>query len=327
MTSDATARANALVADRRPAAVALGHELADIVDDPEAFVLALTRGLDELADPAYEAEQERIAPGSGPTIGVRAPLWAEVQRPLRRSLRQSSSASALSLAQRLATSDFRDVRLFALPCLRRSLADDPERSWQLMRRLAGGAAEWISVDSLADLWAYGLLLEAHRWAELEQLVYSPRQGERRLVGSSLARIPYQLPPGDRASRLDPTQPLALIASLMGDDADLVQKALSWALREWSRLDHLAVERLLEAQARIAVETDDGHRAWVIRDSLQFVDPAVAAALRARLAGIRRRPRAGPTSTASQVAAAFAAPAALTQRALAQQGERFAGSRA
>ena len=62
-----------------------------------------------------------------------------------------------------------------------------------MRRLARRAADWISVDELADLFAQGVLLERFRWAELEQLVYSSDKWERRLVGSTLARLPYEVP--------------------------------------------------------------------------------------------------------------------------------------
>ena len=208
------------MAGRIARASALGNTLAAQVNDPEGFTGTLTRDLHELADPAYGAEQERVAPGSGPTIGVRAPLVAAAIRPVRRTLQRSSSATALSLAQRLAASPYRDVRLLSLPCLRRALDDDRERAWQLMRRLAGGAEDWISIDSMADLWAHGILLEGYRWAELEQLVYSPRRGERRLVGSTLARIPHQLPRAERSLRLDPTAPLALVESLMGDDQEI-----------------------------------------------------------------------------------------------------------
>ena len=41
-----------------------------------------------------------------------------------------------------------------------------------MRRMARAAHDWISVDSLADVFARGILAEPFRWAEIEQLVYS-----------------------------------------------------------------------------------------------------------------------------------------------------------
>ncbi len=43
--------------------------------------------------------------------------------------------SALHLAQRLTETEHRDLRLYAHVPLRRALLDDPEMTWQLMRRL------------------------------------------------------------------------------------------------------------------------------------------------------------------------------------------------
>ncbi len=316
-------QAAARVAQRLPQARGLGLALADLIDDPEAFTRALTEGLEALSDDAYANEQERVAPGSGVVIGTRWPLIHAVERALRRPLRESSSSSALWLAQRLASSEFREVRLFSLPCLERSLPDDPERSWQLLRRLGRGARDWISVDTLASVYAQGILLELFRWAELEQLVYSKQNMERRLVGATLARMPYEVQGAPvRSTALDAGRALELVSTLIGDADDQVQKALSWALREWSRVDRVAVERLLDREATLAARTDDGHRAWVIRDSLALIDPRVAAALREQLANVRKRGSAPSTSEASRAAANFAAPLALADSAVAQQGERF-----
>lgn len=317
-------RAAALVAERLPQARGLGLALAELIDDPEAFTRALTEGLEQVSDEAYAAEQERVAPGSGAVIGTRWPLVHAIERALRRPLRESSSSSGLWLAQRLASSEFREVRLFSLPCLERSLPDDPERSWQLMRRLGRGARDWISVDTLASVYAQGILLEPFRWAELEQLVYSKQNMERRLVGATLARMPYEIQ--GRAARnqvLDTRRALGLVSTLMGDADDQVQKALGWALREWSRVDRVAVEGLLDREATVAARTGDGHRAWVIRDSLTLIDPRVATELRAQLADVRRRGSSPSTSEASRAAATFSAPLDLADAVVAQQGERFA----
>jgi hypothetical protein len=322
--------AAAFVEEHLPEARGLGTTLADLTEDPESFTRVLTEGLQRLTDPVYEREQERVAPGSGATIGVRWPLVHAVQRTLRRPLAEASSSSALWLAQRLSSSEYREVRLFSLPCLLRALPDDPERAWQLMRRLARGSHDWISVDSLAEVYATGILAESFRWAEIEQLVYSEHRMERRLVGSTLARMPYAMNAAARRTGVPATlagRALELVGQLIGDADDQVQKSLSWALREWSRVARVAVEQLLDEQTRTAVRTADGNRAWVIRDSLALIDPRVAVGLRTQLTGIRRRPGGPSTSPASQAASTFLGGAAaaeqLADRAVAMQGERFA----
>ncbi len=286
MTSETSQQAATFVAERLPIAHALGLALADLVTQPDAFLATLTDGLAGLADAGYAAEQERVAPGSGLVIGVRTPLSHEIERVLRPALRETSSSQLLDLAVRLMVADTREVRLFALPCLSHSLADEPERAWQLLRRVARAARDWISVDSLAEVYARGILAEAFRWAELEQLVYSDQRMERRLVGSTLARMPYVVA-ADRRQELDTGAALALIGLLMGDADDQVQKALSWAIRSWSRVDQRAVAAFLTEQAEIAVEGDDGYRAWVIRDAAQHQPAEVVSRLRDRVAGIRK----------------------------------------
>lgn len=325
MTSEVTAHARAFVEEHLPRARGLGIALADQIDEPEAFVTTLQEGLENLADDAYAAEQQRVAQGSGAVIGVRWPLWRAVARQLRTPLAESSPASAVWLAQRLVTSPIREIRLFALVPLERSLATDPERTWQLLRRLGHAANDWISVDAMADLIAQGILREPFRWAELEQLVYSPHRWERRLVGSTLARLPFQVP-APRRGQIDPRHHgLAVIESLIGDADPAVQKALGWALREWTRVDQQGVSALLLAEADRAALTDDGHRSWVIRDALSAQPPEVAREVRARISAIRRRTGSPATSVASKVAASYGDSLARADQAVDSQGERMAGA--
>jgi 3-methyladenine DNA glycosylase AlkD len=326
LTSDVSARAQAWVDERLPEARGLGEQLAELIDDPEAFVSALQEGFERLADPAYAAEQERVAPGSGAVIGVRWPLVRAVGRQLRAPLLEGSSASAISLAQRLVRAEIRELRLFATVALDASLADDPERTWQVLRRLARAANDWISVDAMADLVARGIIAEPRRWAELEQLIYSSSRWERRLVGSTLARMPFQVPASQRRT-LDGVRGLMLIEALIGDADEQVQKALGWALREWTRVHAPGVAALLEAEATTAVREDDGHRAWVIRDALSSQPGDVARSLRHRIAGVRRRTTAPATSRAAAVAGEFVSALEGAERVVRQQGERMAGVRA
>jgi len=327
--SEATTRANAFVAEHLEAATALGHDLADLVGEPEAFAVALAEGLAPLADPEYTALAERLSPDVPAELLVRGPLTEAVQRPIKAALREGSSMTALHLGHRLVLAPERSLRLFAVPCLRRALAEDPEQTWQLMRRMARNAGDWVEIDMLADVWARGVLAEPFRWAELEQLAYSELTYERRLVGATLATIPHRVPTA-RRHELRPVaveRALEMIRQLMGDAETMVQKALSWALREWTRVDPEAVAAFVQAEADIASAAGDGARAWVIRDSLSKQPSARAASLREQLEGIRRDAKAPSTSIASTQAAAFAAALSNSNDAVAAQGDRYTRSRA
>ena len=302
-TSPVTERAHAFVAARLPDARALAEAVAALVDQPDTLVRELEDGLAALADPPYLDEVRRMTPGLRAAFGVRTPLLRPIHAALRRACRRRPDV-ALWVAERLDREPYLEVRLLAPTLLRLSLEPDPERSWQLIRGMARAADNWIAVDGLAGVAALGILLESYRWSELEQLVYAPSPWERRFVGSTIASLPFEVVPEDRP-RLAGGPALELIGQLIGDADENVQKALSWALRNWTRVDPAGVARFLDEQAARAASDADGHRAWVVRDALSALDAAQAARLRALLAGLRRVPGAPATSSASAASAAFA----------------------
>jgi 3-methyladenine DNA glycosylase AlkD len=302
--SETTARAVAFVAAHREQAEGLGRSLIDSIHDPDAFARELEAGFAGLADPEYLEGEQRVAPGLGPVLGVRWPLNAAVARGFREAAKGQSPTILLFVADRLFRSEPLEIRWFAFGILEQLVVNEPERTWQLLRRAAREAGDWITVDTLAHPYGRGILLEPYRWAELEQLVFSPNRWERRLVGSTIATMPFI----DRRRGRQPevaSHGLELIDQLIGDDQPDVQKALSWALRSLIVIDAEAVAAFLAAQTETAQATGDGHRAWVIRDTVPKLSAATANDLRARLDGIRRRPGAPSTSRAAETAAQFA----------------------
>ena len=301
--SEVTARAVAFVAARRERAEELGRALGEDISDPEAFATNLRAAMSELADPEYLEGEQRVAPGLGPVLGVRWPLNAAIARGFRTATHSDSPTQILFIADRLFREEYLEIRWFSFGLLERTVRTDPERSWQLLRRASREAGDWITVDTLAHPVGLGVLLEPYRWAELEQLVFSPSRWERRLVGSTVATIPHV----DRRRGREPevaVHGLGLIEQLVGDEEPDVQKALAWALRSLGVVDKDAVEAFCIREAETAKHESDGHRAWVIRDVLPKLDTAVADRIRADVEGIRRRPGAPSTSKAAATATQF-----------------------
>lgn len=301
--SPTTQRAVAFVAERKPAAEELGASLAEHVGDPDAFATALRRGLEGLADPEYQDGMRYVAPGIGQVHGVRRPLLAAVSRGFRHETRGERPTQLLFIADRLFREPHLEARWFAFGLLERTLEADAERTWQLLRRAAREAGDWVTVDDLAHPYGIGLAAEPYRWAELEQLVYSPSRWERRLIGSTIATMTHGNRRTGRGPELVPTA-LGLLDQLMGDAEPDVQKALAWAYRSLAQRDPEATTAALRHQAELATAQGDGHRAWVVRDSLTKLAPADAEELRSRLAGIRKRSGAPSTSQAATTAARF-----------------------
>jgi 3-methyladenine DNA glycosylase AlkD len=296
--------AAAVIAEHETRATELGAALAAWVADPAGFASSLAKSFRALADPEYRDGQAFIAPGIGPTHGVRTPLQVGLRKGFERASRGASTSELLQVADRLLREPEREARWFAISILERILPAEPERTWQLLRRAASDADDWITIDNLAHPFGKGILAEPYRWAELEQLTVSPSRWERRLVGSTIATVPFV---NRRAGRQPEVaaRSLAILATLIGDAEPDVQKALSWAYRSMTVVDLASTTVALEREARLAAETHDGHRAWVIRDSATKLAPADAARLKALLAGIRRRAGAPSTSTAAELAGRFA----------------------
>lgn len=295
--------AASIVATREARALELGMDLAAAMSDPSEFAAGLAAAFQELADPEYRAGQAFVAPSIGPTFGVRTPLQVAVRKGFERGSRGASTSDLVLLGDRLLRTPERELRWFAITTLQRTLAAEPERTWQLLRRAAAEADDWITVDTLAHPFAKGVLAEAYRWAELEQLTVSPSRWERRLVGSTVATMPF----ANRQAGREPevaARALPLLATLIGDHEPEVQKALSWAYRSMILVDAQAATTALMHEANLAAERDDGHRAWVVRDSLSKLEPKAAHEIRARLIGIRRRPGAPSTSQAAELTARF-----------------------
>ena len=302
--SPITTAAGAFVDSHRAAAEQLGARLGGLVDDPEVFVGAMLAGMVGLVDENYRREQSRIAPGLEDSIGIRLPLLAAIRRHFDRSSLWAGPDQLLWLADRLLREQGLEVRVLAFHILTRVLPRDPERGWQLLRRAARQAHEWITVDTLAHAYGLGILLEPFRWAEIEQLAYSTSRWERRLVASTIATIPFVKRREGRQSVVA-ERSFPILTNLIGDADPDVQKGLSWALRSLARVDTAALAAFCDTQSRVARQTDDGYRAWVIRDALPALEPLHADAIRVRLDGIRRRAGRPATSDAATVAARFA----------------------
>ncbi len=301
--SPTTERAREFVADHLDDAVALGRQAGELVHEPTALVAMLRAGLEGLADPEYHDGAAVIVPGIGPFLGVRQPLLAAIGRGLRSATRRDRASTLLDVAAALHRESLAELRWMGIDLMERTIASEPELTWNLVRAEARRATEWVTIDRLANAVSRGILAEPYRWAELEQLVYSPSRWERRLVGSTIATLPH-------VGRLPEQQAeavrrgLPLLSDLIGDADPDVQKALSWALRSLAPLDLAATAAFLRAEAATARSTDDGHRAWVIRDTLAKLPDPVADELRTTLDGIRRHAGAPSTSRARATAAGF-----------------------
>ena len=128
-------------------------------------------------------------PGIGPFLGVRQPLLRAVCAGSRRHCGAIGHRRCSMSRLPCCASQSLEVRWLGIDLLERTIAAEPELTWQLVRGAVAPRGRMGHGGPLAHAAGRGILAEPYRWAELEQLVYSPSRWERRLIGSTIATHP------------------------------------------------------------------------------------------------------------------------------------------
>ena len=103
------------MAEHLPEARGLGDALAELIDEPEAFVAVLREGLSGWPTRPYAPSRSASRPGSGVVFGVRGPLLAAVTRQLRKPLAEIVVVPArCGWPTAWSTEPEREIELFAL---------------------------------------------------------------------------------------------------------------------------------------------------------------------------------------------------------------------
>ena len=276
--------------------------------DPDAFVAAIAgRPRPARRSRLRGRHQVRHPRPRAPCSGFGCRCWMRPTRPSSAAPARPQRHSCSSAMDRLLREELPEIRWFGIWNLGRSLADGsradvaaPARG-PLARRTNGSPSTPWPTPTARESCA-----TPRRWAEIEQLVYSPSRWERRLVGSTWPRCRTPAAsPGARSPVVVAARPGAGGPADRRRRARRPEGALLGAARRSPQLDARATTRFLEAETATARATDDGHRAWVIRDSVSKLPAETAARLRTDLDGIRRHPGAPSTSWAAAIAAEFA----------------------
>ena len=265
--------------------------LAELINDPDALRDGAHRG------PRGRSPTRSTSPGSsasrpgiGAVHGVRWPLLAAVSaRVPQRDRATTGRRPLLFVADRLFHETELEARWFAFGLLERTLAtrDRADLAAPAPRRARGRRLDHGRL-------ARPPVRQGHR----RRAVPLGRARAARLqpvaLGAPARRLDHRdddprATGGAAATRTSPATPCRSSASLMGDAEPDVQKALSWAYRSLAVVDRRGHRgRAPRPRPSAPPPTDDGHRAWVIRDTLAKLDPATADELRDRA---RRDPQA------------------------------------
>jgi len=155
-------------------------------------------------------------------LGIRVPA-------IRQTVKQYKTAS-LSVAEKLLKSEYHEIRLFALLLLvarfSKGSADQQEKIYRLYLRNSRYINNWDLVDSSAH-YIVGAYLDGKDKSVLDKMARSRSLWERRIA--IMATFYF-------IKNNQFTETLKLTKQLLGDQEDLIHKAVGWMLREIGKRD-------------------------------------------------------------------------------------------
>jgi 3-methyladenine DNA glycosylase AlkD len=196
----------------------------------------------------YRSEIAALTQRDTPHLRALRKVWSA-------TLKDEAGAHVVAVAEALEAVSPQEGKWLAYELIRHHKAALAEVSLTVVQRFAEHAASWYAVDALGTiltgrLWAQGRLPDAmiDAWAASD---------ERWLKRSALVATV-----GRNAVKPDPERTFALCLRLAGDRDDMVEKAVSWALRWLAQKDRAAVDAFWDAHVddfRPRVKREVGHK--------------------------------------------------------------------
>ena len=201
--------------------------------------------LKALSDLSSEKRREQIryfAPGSQEVVGVNNPDMKEVIKALKDKYISWDELEWIALCKELVKRDIYECQIIAYELIGRNKKLLNALSYQDLIDLWRNLDNWASVDHYTVgiygvLWGKGVVKDQH----IEKLLKSDNFWDRRVAVVSTVALNLK----SRGGTGDTPRTLDVCEKVVDDREDLIRKALSWALRELSKRDPLAVREFLE----------------------------------------------------------------------------------
>ena len=198
--------------------------------------------LESVSDPARKAKSVSYCPTSMRVIGVSNPNMYGMIRELKKEHSEWKEQRWIDFCLELARTGIFECRGIAFELLGRSGKLLRTLTRQHLSLLAKGLDNWASVDHFA-VGIYGVLwrMGTVRDEDIRALLESPDPWRRRIALVSTVALNLK----SRGGTGDTERTLSVCEAVVEDRHDMLQKALSWALRELSKRDPASVRRFIE----------------------------------------------------------------------------------
>jgi 3-methyladenine DNA glycosylase AlkD len=206
------------------------------------LVLGIIHELRSVADPARRQAKDTMFPTSMEFLGVRAPALRILEKQWLTNLQHLQPEEWVNLSKELVATRILECNTLAFEFLEKNkkalaLLTEPD-----LRFLGQNMDNWATTDAFSVLvagwaWRNGQITDADvlRW-----LNSGDRWWRRAAIVSTVG-----LNLRSRGGTGDAARTLFFCEKVVDDRDDMMVKALSWALRELSKSDKMAVENFLE----------------------------------------------------------------------------------
>ncbi len=198
--------------------------------------------LEALVDRERKEWSKVYYPSSFRILGVKVPDQRKVRKELSRRLKGSDPQHVISITKQLVDTKIFECQQVAYEILEKNKKARDALTLQDLEDLRKGLDNWVSVDT------YSGYLAGVAWREgtipdelIEKWARSDDNWERRTAVVCTVALNQKA----RGGSGDPEKTLWVCEMVKSDKDDMVRKALSWALRELSKIDREAVVQFVD----------------------------------------------------------------------------------
>ena len=215
----------------------------------QSIVGEVIAALEEFADPKRVEKSKTYFPTSQRVLGVTNPHIKTVTTELRQLHKAWIPGEWIDLCKALVDCDVFECQIMAYEILGRNRKlldtltyDDLEDLWKNLDNWA--SVDHFTVGVYGVLWGTGVVKDQH----IELLLQSDNFWERRVAVVSTVALNLK----SRGGKGDVPRTIGVCKRVVDERHDMIQKALSWALRELSKRDKKSViEFMKRYESRLA----------------------------------------------------------------------------
>ena len=210
--------------------------------DVNSVVEEIMEALSDLGSAERREKSKTYFPTAQRVVGVTNPDIKVLLKEIRASYGPGSSREWIDLCKALVANGVFECQVLAYEMIGRDRKLLNALVYEDLSALGQHLDNWASVDHytvgiFGVLWGLGVVQDKH----IEDLLESENYWDRRVAVVSTVALNLK----SRGGKGDTPRTIAVCERVVDDHHDMIQKALSWALRELSKRDREAVYSFME----------------------------------------------------------------------------------